>query len=69
MASGRLFLNFSLFRMNSLLPMDTSNVLLNFGAKLKLESRNQKVQYVAQVATFKLTSLKMNRILPIDTKQ
>ena len=49
--------------------MDTSNVLLNFGAKLKLESRNQKVQYVAQVATFKLTSLKMNRILPIDTKQ
>ena len=34
-------------------------------AKLKLESGNQKIQYGRQAAIFKLTSLKINRLLPI----
>ena len=36
-----------------------------FKAKLKLESGNQKIQYGCQEAIFKLTSLKINRLLPI----
>ena len=36
-----------------------------FKAKLKLESGNQKIQYGRQAAILKLTSLKINRLLPI----
>ena len=38
-----------------------------FKAKLKLESGNQKNQYGCQAAILKLTSLKINRLLPIYT--
>ena len=38
---------------------------LIFKAKLKLESGNQKIQYGHQAAILKLTSLKINRLLPI----
>ena len=36
-----------------------------FKAKLKLESGNQKIQYGHQADILKLTSLKINRLLPI----
>ena len=36
-----------------------------FKTKLKLESGNQKIQYGCQAAILKLTSLKINRLLPI----
>ena len=36
-----------------------------FKAKLILESENQKIQYGCQAAILKLTSLKINRLLPI----
>ena len=36
-----------------------------FKAKLKLESGNQKIQYDRQADILKLTSLKINRLLPI----
>ena len=38
---------------------------LIFKAKLKLESRNQKIQYGHQVAILKMMSLNINRLLPI----
>ena len=38
---------------------------LIFEAKLKLESGKQKIQYGCQAAVLKLTSLKINRLLPI----
>ena len=38
-----------------------------FTAKLKLESGNQKIQYGRQAAILKVTSLKINRLLPIAT--
>ena len=38
---------------------------LIFKAKLKLESGNQNIQYACQAAILKLTSLKINRFLPI----
>ena len=40
---------------------------LIFKAKLKLESGNQKFQYGHQVAIMKVTSLKINRLLPMTT--
>ena len=40
---------------------------LIFKAKLKLESGNQKIQYGHQAAILKVTSLKINRLLPIYT--
>ena len=40
---------------------------LIFKAKLKLESGNQKIQYGHQVAILKVTSLKINRLLPMAT--
>ena len=40
---------------------------LIFKAKVKLESGNQKIQYGRQAAIFKLTSLKINRLLPMAT--
>ena len=43
------------------------NVELIFKAKLKLESGNQKIQYVHQAAILKVTSLKINRLLPMTT--
>ena len=36
-----------------------------FKAKLKLESGNKKIQYGCQAAILKLTSLTINRLLPI----
>ena len=36
-----------------------------FKAKLKLESENQKIQYGHQTAILKITSLNINRLLPI----
>ena len=36
-----------------------------FKAKLKLESGNRKIHYGRQTAILKLTSLKINRLLPI----
>ena len=38
-----------------------------FKAKLKLESGNQKIQYGHQAAILKVTSLKINRLLPMTT--
>ena len=38
-----------------------------FKAKLKLESGNQKIQYGRQAAILKVTSLKINRLLPMAT--
>ena len=38
-----------------------------FMAKLQLESRNQKIQYGHQAAILKVTSLKINRLLPMTT--
>ena len=38
---------------------------LIFKAKLKLESGNQKIQYGCQAAILKVTSLKINRLLPM----
>ena len=38
---------------------------LIFKAKLKLESRNQNIQYACQAAILISTSLKINRLLPI----
>ena len=40
---------------------------LIFKAKLKLESGNQKIQYGHQAAILKVTSLKINRLLPVTT--
>ena len=40
---------------------------LIFKAKLKLESGNQKIQYGHQAAILKVTSLKINRLLPMTT--
>ena len=40
---------------------------LIFKAKLKLESRNQKIQYGRQAAILKATSLKINRLLPMTS--
>ena len=40
---------------------------LIFKAKVKLESGNQKIQYGRQAAILKLTSLKINRLLPMAT--
>ena len=38
---------------------------LIFKVKLKLESGNQSIQYACQATILKLTSLKINRLLPI----
>ena len=38
---------------------------LIYKVKLKLESGNQSIQYACQAAIFKLTSLKIHRLLPI----
>ena len=38
-----------------------------FKAKVKLESGNQKIQYGRQAAILKVTSLKINRLLPMAT--
>ena len=38
---------------------------LIFKTKLKLESGNQKIQYACQAAILKVTSLKINRLLPM----
>ena len=38
-------------------------------AKLKLESGNQKIQYGRQAAILKVTSLKINRLLPVGTNK
>ena len=40
---------------------------LIFKAKVKLESGNQKIQYGHQAAILKVTSLKINRLLPMAT--
>ena len=40
---------------------------LIFKAKVKLESWNQKIQYGRQAAILKVTSLKINRLLPMAT--
>ena len=40
---------------------------LKFKAKVKLESGNQKIQYGRQAAILKVTSLKINRLLPMAT--
>ena len=40
---------------------------LKFKAKLKLESRNRKIQYGRQAAILKVTLLKINRLLSIYT--
>ena len=40
---------------------------LIFKAKVKLESGNQIIQYGRQAATFNVTSLKINRLLPMAT--
>ena len=40
---------------------------LIFKAKVRLESGNQKIQYGRQAAILKVTSLKINRLLPIAT--
>ena len=40
---------------------------LIFKAKVKLESGNQKIQYGCQAAILKVTSLKINRLLPMAT--
>ena len=40
---------------------------LIFKAKVKLESGNQKIQYGRQAAILKVTSLKINRLLPMAT--
>ena len=40
---------------------------LIFKAKLKLESGNQKIQYGHQAAILEVTSLKINRLLPMTT--
>ena len=40
---------------------------LIFEAKLKLQSRNPKIQYGHQAAIVKMTSQKINRLLPIAT--
>ena len=40
---------------------------LIFKAKVKLQSGNQKIQYGRQAAIFKVTSLKINRFLPMAT--
>ena len=49
----------------------TCIVPLKFGVdiqtKLKLESGNQKIQYDHQAAILKVTSLKINRLLPMTT--
>ena len=41
--------------------------LILFNAKLKLESGSWKIQYGRQAAILKVTSLKINRLLPIAT--
>ena len=41
--------------------------MLIFKAKLKLESGNQKIQYGRQAAILKVTTLKINRLLPMAT--
>ena len=41
--------------------------MLIFKAKVKLESGNQKIQYGRQAAILKVTSLKINRLLPMAT--
>ena len=40
---------------------------LIFKAKVKLESGNQKIQYGRQAAILKVTTLKINRLLPMAT--
>ena len=40
---------------------------LIFKAKIKLESGNQKIQYGRQAAILNVTSLKINRLLPMAT--
>ena len=40
---------------------------LIFKAKVKLETGNQKIQYGCQAAILKVTSLKINRLLPMTT--
>ena len=40
---------------------------LIFKAKVKFESKNQKIQYGHQAAILKVTSLKINRLLPMAT--
>ena len=44
------------------------NLDLIFKAKLKFQSANWKIQHGCQVAILKVTSLKINRLLPIATK-
>ena len=43
------------------------NLKFIFKAKVKLKSGNQKIQYGRQAAILKVTSLKINRILPMAT--
>ena len=51
----------------SLLCQRIVHMLLIFKAKLKLESGNQKIQYGHQADILKVTSLKINRLLPMTT--
>ena len=58
--------------MNRLLYIYISIVPFKFGvdihlAKLKLESGNQKIQYGHQGAILKVMSLKIDRLLPMNT--
>ena len=42
---------------------------LDFKAKLELQSGNRKIQYGCQIAILKVTSLKINRLLPIANEE
>ena len=62
----------TLLKINRLLHIYISIVLLKFGVdiqsqSIQLESGSQKIQYGRQAAILKVTSLKINRLLPMAT--
>ena len=70
MAARRPFWNWSCWKSIGSYPYTQVlcrwSLKLIFKAKVKLESGNQKIQYGRQAAILKVTSLKINRLLPMN---
>ena len=71
MAARRPFCKWHYWKSTGFFPytqvMSRWSLNLIFKAKIKLESGNRKIQHGCQVAILKVTSLKINRLLPTDT--
>ena len=64
-------MNLTLLKIKRLLHIYINIVPLKFGVDIqnqsKIESGNKKIQYGHQAAILKVTSLKINRLLPMAT--